>query len=172
MKKIYIPFCFLLFTLFAWSQRINVFDVARGGTLAEIKSIYDENIRIIDTVDENKSSPLILACYKGNIDVALFLAEKVENINYNCGRGNALMAAVMYGNVSIIEKLIVKKADLNQTDLGGKTALMYAVFFNKNEIAKLLIKAGANVKLKDNEGKSALDFAHFNKNTELIILLD
>jgi hypothetical protein len=156
----------------SFSQSMTVFDIARKGTLAEIEALYKLNPELINTVDDRKSSPLLLACYRGNVDVALFLTHKVKDVNYNSGMGTALMAAVMSGNVDIIKNLIAVKADLNQTDSQGKTALIYAVFFNKNDIAKILIDAGADKSLKDSDGKTALDFATFNKNTELIILLN
>jgi uncharacterized protein len=166
-------FClFFCFTFFAHSQTTSVFDIARKGTLSEIKTIYKTTPESINAINEGKSNPLILACYRNNTDVAIFLADKVKDINYNSGMGTALMATVMSGNSVIVAKLIDLKADLNQADTQGKTALMYATFFNKNEIAKAIIKAGADIKLKDKEGKTALDFANFNKNTELIILLD
>jgi uncharacterized protein len=159
-------------TLMVNAQEKDVFDVARKGTLVEIKTIYKENPELINSVDDRKSSPLILACYRANVDVALFLADKVKDVNYNSGMGTALMAAVMSGNRQIIDKLITVKANLNLADSQGKTALIYATYFNKNEIVKALIKAGADIKSKDNDGKTALDFASFNKNTELMILLD
>ncbi|OYU79685.1 MAG: hypothetical protein CFE23_12865 [Flavobacterium sp. BFFFF1] len=166
----------LLFILFAStpmrSQPSTVFDVCRKGSLSEITAQYNQNPDIINSVNEGGSSPLILAAYNGNEAVALFLAEKVKDLNYNNGRGTALMAAVMNGNISIISKLLAQHANVDLTSADGKTALMYAVYFNKNEAAKLLIKSGADKTLKDNEGKTALDMAQFNKNTELIILLD
>jgi uncharacterized protein len=171
MKTIPLLGLLFYFTVFAQAQNKTIFDIARKGTLDEIKKVYQTNPDAINSLNDGKSSPLILASYKNNTAVALFLANKVKNINYNSGMGTALMASVMSGNIELIEKLIALKADLNQADTQGKTALIYATFFNKNEIVKLLIKAGADVKWKDTEGKTALDFANFNKNTELIILL-
>jgi uncharacterized protein len=172
MNKLFFSILFLGFTFFSNAQKMDVFDVARKGTLDEIKTIYKSSPEVINSINDGKSTPLILACYRNNTDVALFLADKVKDLNYNSGMGTALMAGVMSGNVKIIEKFIALKADLNQADSQGKTALIYATFFNKIEIAKLLIKAGVNLKVKDKDGKTALDFANFNKNTELIILLD
>lgn len=172
MKSLLTSLLFILISTFVFSQEKNIFDIARKGTLLEIETIYKENPTLINTIDDRKSSPLILACYRANVPVALFLADKVADINYNSGMGTALMASVMSGNAQIVEKLITVKADLNQFDSQGKTALIYAVFFNKNDIVKLLIQAGANKNQKDSDGKTALDFANFNKNTELIILLD
>ncbi|WP_298224576.1 ankyrin repeat domain-containing protein [Flavobacterium sp.] len=171
MKRI-LTFTFLLFAFLANAQVKNIFDVARKGNLQEVQELYKKDPKLIDSVDDRKSSPLILASYRGNTEVALFLADKTKNLNYNSGMGTALMAAVMSGNVSIIEKLIAVKADLNQADNTGKTALIYATFFNKTDIVKLLLKAGADKNAKDADARTALDYANFNKNTELIILLD
>ena len=154
------------------AQDKNVFDVARKGSLSEIQNIYNKNPELVNSINDNKATPLILACYRNNEAVALYLSDKVSNINYNSGMGTALMAAIMSGNKVIIEKLISKKADLDQQDVQGKTALIYATFNNNFEIAQLLIKAGANSKITDNEKRAALDYAKFNKNTQLIILLD
>ena len=163
---------FLLLSFIGNAQEKNVFDIARKGTLQEMLDCYKKNPELINTVDDRKSSPLILASYRGNEAVALFLADKVKDLNYNSGMGTALMAAVMSGNIAVIQKLISAKVDLNQADNSGKTALIYATFFNKNDIVKMLVQAGANKALKDSDGRNALDYANFNKNTELIILLD
>jgi len=171
MKRKIIYITFLLLPFFAKAQEKNVFDIARKGTFLEIENAYKKKPEIINTVDDKKSSPLILACYRGNTEVALFLADKVKDINYNSGMGTALMAAIMSGDKAIVEKLIQLKANLNLADQGGKTALIYATFFNKNELAKLLIQANADRNIKDIDNRTALDYANFNKNTELIILL-
>ena len=165
-------FFFILFSVSFQAQEKTVFDIARKGTLSEIQAIYSRNPELVNTVNDNKSTPLILSCYRNNEPVAMYLLDKVSNINYNSGMGTALMAAIMSGNIVIIEKLIAKKADLDQTDTQGKTALIYAAFNNNTEIVQMLLKAGANKKLADTENRTALDYAKFNKNTQLIILLD
>jgi len=171
--KVRIALLIVLFvSMFASAQEKNVFDIARSGTVEEMQALCKKQSDTINAIDERQSTPLIIASYKANEPVALFLADKVLDIDYNSGRGTALMAAVMGGNVTIVKKLIASKADLNQADIQGKTALIYATYFNKNEIAKELISAGANKKQKDKDGRTALDYANFNKNTELIILLD
>lgn len=172
MTKKIILSCILLITLMTNAQDKDVFDVARKGTLAEIQTIYKNHPELINSMNEDQFTPLIIACYKGNVDVALFLIEKVSNINYVSGDGTALMAAVMSGKMQIIESLISHKANVNLADAQGKTALIYAAFFNRNDVVKILIRAGVDKKQKDSDGKSALDYANFNKNTELIILLD
>ena len=172
MKQIILFIYFIVFSAFSQAQDKNVFDIARKGTLSDIQEIFNQTPDLINSINDNKATPLILACYRNNEAVALYLSDKVSNINYNSGMGTALMASIMSGNKVIIEKLISKKADLDQTDTQGKTALIYAAFNNNTEIVQMLIKAGANKKLADKENRTALDYAKFNKNTQLIILLD
>lgn len=172
MKPIILFIYFILFSAVSQAQDKNVFDVARKGTLSDIQEIFNQTPELINAINDNKATPLILACYRNNEAVALYLSDKVSNVNYNSGMGTALMASIMSGNKVIIEKLISKKADLDQTDTQGKTALIYASFNNNTEIVQMLIKAGANKKLADKENRTALDYAKFNKNTQLIILLD
>jgi len=172
MKNIlFLTISLIVFT-YAQAQDKTVFDIARKGTLSEIQDIHKRNPELINAINDNKSTPLILACYRNNESVALYLSDKVSNINYNSGMGTALMAAIMSGNKVIIEKLITNKADLDQKDTQGKTALIYAAFNNNTEIVQMLLKAGANKKLADTENRTALEYAKFNKNTQLIILLD
>ena len=172
MKQIILFIYFIVFSAFSQAQDKNVFDIARKGTLSDIQEIFNQTPDLINSINDNKATPLILACYRNNEAVALYLSDKVSNINYNSGMGTALMAAIMSGNKVIIEKLISKKADLDQTDTQGKTALIYAAFNNNTEIVQMLLKAGANKKLADTENRTALEYAKFNKNTQLIILLD
>ena len=171
MKPLVLLFFILLSVSFQAQER-TIFDIARKCTLSEIEDIHKRNPVLINAVNDNKATPLILACYRNNEAVALYLLDNVSDINYNSGMGTALMAAIMSGNKLIIEKLIAKKADLNQTDTQGKTALIYAAFNNNTEIVQMLLKAGANKKLADKENRTALDYAKLNKNTQLIILLD
>jgi uncharacterized protein len=148
------------------------FDVARSGTLPEIEKIYAADKAAVNAVDKNGSSMLILACYRGNTEVAKYIATKTSDINYKGKQGTALMAAVMNGNAPLVTYLLQKGAKPDITEDSGKTALIYAVFFGKKDCAKALITSGANKNIKDNEGKTALDYARNSQNTELIILLD
>ncbi len=149
----------------------NVFDIARTGTVVEMEKLYSANKNIVNTSDANGSSPLILAAYRGNRNVALFLAEHGANLNYTSPRGTALMAAVMNGDEIVLEKLLKLGANPNLKDKDGKTALILAVFFNKPEVVKILLSHGADKDIRDNDGLSALDYAKLAQDTQMIIKL-
>lgn len=156
----------MLFCVSLFAQK-NIFDVSRSGTIEEIQALYKETPNIINLVNENGYSPLVLACYNGNDAIVTFLADKVDNINGTTNYGSPLMAATVKGYIKIVNILLKHKADPNITDAKGVTAGHYAVMFRKYSIIEMLVEANADFNLKDDNGKSALDYAK-NYNDEKI----
>ena len=161
--------------LFAFSASVfsqsDVFYVARSGTVEDLKTLVNKTPEIINTKNENGFTPLILACYKGNVAVAKFLMENSKTINTSSDMGTPLMACVVKGNNVIAELLLQKGANPNLTDNKGTTALMYAVQFQNIDAVKLLLKYKADIEHKDKEGKTAFEFAVFTNNDEIINIL-
>lgn len=169
MNKFLIVFLFLLKTVFVFSQeRSSLFDVARKGSLQEIKSIYNENPSIINSLNKEGFSALMLATYKKNNEVARFLIENGANINENSKMGSPLMAAVVKGNNEIALLLLQKKANVNDVDANGTTALIYATQFGNIDILKELLLNNVDKKHKDKQGKTAFEYAVFTGNEEII----
>ena len=59
-----------------YSQSKTIFDIARSGSVKEMNLALKKNKKIIKAVDDRKSSLLILACYRGNNEVARYLIDK------------------------------------------------------------------------------------------------
>lgn len=148
----------------------DVFVIARNGTVEEMKVLFEKDPKCVNEVDKFGFTPLILASYRGNFEVAKYLITIVKDINYQSPEGTALMAAVMRNNTELILLLIGKKANLDLTSKTGVTALMLATQFKNIEIIKILLENQANKLLKDNEGKTAFEYA-VNTNDETIIKL-
>jgi ankyrin repeat protein len=170
MKKLLVLTALLCFYI-ATAQEKNVFDIARSGTLTEIQNLNKSNPDLINSLNENKTSPLILACYRGNMEVAKFLIENVKNINYNSDMGTALMAATYKNQPQLVKLLLEKKANPDATDANGITALSLAVQFKNTELVKLLLEYKADKTIKDNKGKTAFEYAVFSQNEPIINLL-
>ena len=51
----------------------NIFDVARSGSIDDVKSLMAINSDTINAVNSKGFVPLTLACYRGNTSVALFI---------------------------------------------------------------------------------------------------
>jgi ankyrin repeat protein len=148
-----------------------VFDCARTGTVEEMQAFYTTNPKLIEALNERGSSPLTLAAYYNNINVANYLIDKVDNINGNSDDGTPLMAAVVKGHIEIAKALVEAEADPDLTDANGATALHYAVLFNNQELAILLMEAGASPFMKNNVGQSPLDFAKMHNDKILNTIL-
>jgi ankyrin repeat protein len=149
----------------------DVFDVARSGTVDEMKALVQLKKDTINAVNQSGFSPLILACYRGNTPVAEYLAKNVKSINYNSPNGTALAAAAVKGNTALVKLLLENKANPDLADAIGMTPLLYSSQFENKELIILLLKYKANKKLANTEGKTAMDYAVFNKNQEIIDLL-
>lgn len=172
MKKLYfLLVSFLFLNMLNAQEKSDVFDVARQGTLDQAKEIFKRNAKAFNTVNKDGFSPIILACYRGNTEVAKFLIENAIDINSTSAMGTPLMAAVVKNNIQIVKFLLEKKANSNSTDANGTTALMYATMFKNYEIVDLLIKANANPDFKDNRGNSATDYAILANDDKLIEIL-
>ncbi|TRX16095.1 ankyrin repeat domain-containing protein [Flavobacterium franklandianum] len=155
----------------AFSQNTNCFDVARKGNLSDIKLLFDNDKNSVNAIDDKGSSMLILACYRGNQEVAQFLIENGANLNYVSNNGTALMACVFKSEFLLVDELIKKSVNLDLTDVNGLTALMLAVQFKNTEMVKKLLNAKANTTLKCKQNKTAFEYAVFSNNEEIINLL-
>lgn len=170
MKKNCLIILLLTFNL-GFSQNNSCFDVARKGSLSEVKSLFDKDKSVINAIDNNGSSMLILACYRGNHDVANFLIENGSDLNYVSPNGTVLMACVFKNELELVDELISKKVNLDLTDGNGMTALMLAVQFTNVEMVKKLVSAGANKALKCKQDKTAFEYAAFSGNEQIINIL-
>ena len=162
---------FIFFSALLQAQDKTVFDVARKGTMSEIKAVYDKDKSVVNAIDEKGSSMLILACYRGNHDVAKFLIENGADLNYVSVNGTALMACVFKSEFELVDELISKKTNVDLTDGNGMTALMLAVQFTNVEMVQKLVSAGANKALKCKQDKTAFEYAVFSNNEEIINVL-
>ncbi len=146
--------------------------MARSGSVEELKALMSINADTINAVNEHGYKPLTLAAYNGNIDVALFLIDKVNSINGNSKYGTPLTAAVFKGRKEIVRVLLKAGANPDIADTNGTTPLHYAVMMNDAETVRLLVNANADTTAKDYREKTAMDYAEMTKNEDIILLLN
>jgi hypothetical protein len=170
--KISLRITFLHVILFAFSasafSQSDVFNVARSGTVEDLKTLLNKTPEVINAKNENGFTPLILACYKGNFPVAKFLIENSKTINTSSDMGTPLMAATYKGQTELVKLLLENKANPNIADGNGTTPLIYAAMFGNTDILNLLLKYKADKTHKDKDGKTAFEFAVFSGNQEII----
>ena len=79
-----------------------------------------------------------------------------------------LQAAVMTGNLEVVNQHIAAGSDINKKDqMSGSTPLITAATFDQKEIAKVLIDAGADLSLKNNDGATPYMWLHFSVELKL-----
>lgn len=156
---------------FTFSQS-NIFDLARSGSVDQMETYLNQNPLDLNSKNPSGFTPLILACYRGNDAVAIFLIEKGANVDLGNENGTALMGATVKGNKKIVTFLIKNKANINIQDASGLTALHYAVQFRNYDLVHVLIQANANTAIKDNNGNSAKDYAKLSNDNKLKQLLN
>src|SRR6185295_10045074 len=76
--------------------------------------------------------------------------------------------AAMNRNKDAVRSLLLKKADVNASQVDGTTALHWAVRADDLETADLLIRAGANVAAANREGVTPMQLAAVNGNAPMI----
>lgn len=171
-KLILLMGIFLSFTFVtAQDKTKSIFDLARSGTVAEVKDMMKQNPDIINQTNESGFSPLILACYRGNVEVAKFLIDNVKDVNYKSQEGTALSGLSVKYNKDLVTYLLNKKADPNIADATGSTPLFWAVKFGNKELIELLLRYKADKTLKDVQGMTPFEYALQTNNKEIINLL-
>lgn len=157
--------------LHAQEKTKSIFDIARSGTVAEIKDLMKQNQEVINQTNENGFSPLILACYRGNVEVVKFLIENVKDVNYKSQEGTALAGLSVKYNKDLVMLLLKRNADPNIPDATGSTPLFWAVKFGNKELIELLLKHKADKSIKDSMGITPFEYALQTNNEEIINLL-
>ena len=149
------------------------FNELRIGNTETVKELVAELPELINSVDQRGSTPLILATYYDQRDLANFLLDQGAEIDAKDASGNtALMGTSFKGFVQIAKDLISRGANVNVRNAMGATCLIYTATFNREELARLLLEYGADRTVKDARGNTALDHAKLQGFSILITLLE
>lgn len=113
---------------------------------------------------EVKFTPLMVAAYKGNYEIAHQLLDKGALPDATNDEGTtALIVACNFGDENMVLLLLQYGADINKQDNDGMTCLMYATQSNHQNLVKLLLRKGANTNIVNNEGLTAKQLAPTKK---------
>jgi len=129
----------------------------------------------VNELDANQDAPLIIAAYRGYIDIVQrLLAAGADVTAVDPGmKATALHAAAYAGHTEAAKLLIQYHIDINkQGPYNGYTALHDAVWQGNTETVKLLIEAGADLTLKSNTGETPLALAKSNRHPEIAALIE
>lgn len=102
------------------------------------------------------------------------LIEYGADVNYyciECCNRTPFLYCCGWGTTEMINILLDKKVNINQTDCEGLNGLMYAIKAENTEGVKLLLSTTIDLKHKDKSSLNAADYAMDSKNEEIIKLL-
>ncbi|WP_051197453.1 ankyrin repeat domain-containing protein [Flavobacterium soli] len=138
MRDLVYAVVFIFISKTAFSQN-SIFSIARKRTAERVLQNFENESESVDRVNEEGLTPLIIACCSGNSKAAKLLLEKKANPNICDANGNsALLYAVQFKNLELVELLLQYDADKSQKDDLGKTAFEYAAFLNDKKMLGLL----------------------------------
>ncbi|XP_071585646.1 photoreceptor ankyrin repeat protein [Heliangelus exortis] len=125
-------------------------------------------------LDINGRNGLMLACYKGFVDIVPLLQKcPYINVNQQDKDGNtALMIAAQAGHITIVNYLLnyYPMLEVDKRDHRGLTALMKAAVQGRQDCVTALLLAGADLQAADPiKGKTAREWASFTGRFETIV---
>lgn len=166
----------ILITLFgmtslAWASD-NIHEAIIKGDLNAVRAILKKDKDLLELRNSDNFTPLLLASFHGQLEIARFLIEKGADIHADDNENSTpLHNAAARGHLDIISLLIENGARINQCDGNGMTALHLAASYGHPECAKLLIEKGANVNAREINGRTPLFFNARQGNKEIFQLL-
>jgi len=164
-------FSFMLLSTLPSAAQSPFFDYCREGNLKQAKSHLKKHPQVLNQTTESGFSPLILAVYRGQDSLALWLIKQGADLNYQSPEGTALMAAVYSRRTSLTEILFSAGANPNLTNSLGITALMLAAQTEQANAIATLLNMGADPNQANKAGKTAADFARISNCLECLKLL-
>ncbi len=125
--------------LFLISTDFMVFDAIRSGEIETVRRLIYENPDLGHRRDERGFTPLVMATYSNQLEIAELLIEKGADVNEQDAMGNTpLMGVCFKGNLEIIEMLLAKGADVHFKNSKGDSALSYAKMSGNAEVISLI----------------------------------
>ena len=124
-----------------------------------------ENPDYVNAPNHSGSTPLMVTCYNGHVNIATYLVEHGANIHLQDKNGfTCLHAAAEGGHVEVVSKLLAVGAKenpdyVNAPNHSGSTPLMVTCSNGHVNIATYLVEHGANIHLQDKNGDTCLHYA-------------
>ncbi len=120
----------------------------------------------LNPITDDGETPLMMAVFKGQTDLAIAMIEKGADINKP--GWTPLHYAATAGDVTLIKILLENYAYIDAESPNKTTPLMMAAQYGTTGAVKLLLEEGADVSLKNDLGLTAIDFAQNAKRQESV----
>jgi len=166
-----ISIALLLYLLFYGSTGVSqtVHELARTGTVESVKALLDKDPSSVNRLSERGITPFVLACYRGNNDVAKLLAQRGADIRYCAAEGSAIYGIIFKNNLEMLLFILdqgVSPDDTCQFSQFG-TPLHMAMSLKRYEMVDLLLSKNPNLKILDQKGRAIKDLLLFYQDERL-----
>jgi ankyrin repeat protein len=148
--------------LLKYLDEINLFEASAAGKFDVVAHLVYNNPEAINAYAEDGFTPLGLACYFGQYEVARYLVLKGADVNLpsNNGFGVYPVHSAAAGNYTqIVRMLIEANALVNVKQQAGSTPLHAAAQNGNIDLLILLLEHGADVNVRMEGGKLPADLA-------------
>lgn len=161
--------------LLSLGPRLDIFTASAVNDIALVTAELDRDPALIAAHSSDGWTPLHLAAFFGNEQLALRLLERgaeVDARSTNSMKNTPLHAAAAGRKTELARLLLAEGADANATQEGGWTALHAAAQNGDLELVELLIAHGANLRTRAGNNQTALDLALLKGRHDIAALLD
>ena len=148
--------------LLKYLDEINLFEAAAAGKFDAVAHLIFTNPDAVDVYAEDGFTPLGLACYFGQFEVARYLVLKGADVNLPSKNGfnvYPIHSAAAGNYTDIVRMLLENGAYVNVKQQAGATPLHSAAQNGNLEMLILMLENGAEVNNRMEGGKLAADLA-------------
>ncbi|WP_259070430.1 ankyrin repeat domain-containing protein [Mucilaginibacter sp. X4EP1] len=143
-------------------EDINLFEAAASGKFDVVANLVYKHPEAINFYAEDGFTPLGLACYFGQYEIARYLVLKGADVNLPSNNGFKVypLHSAAAGNYTQIARMLVENnAQVNVKQQAGATALHSAAQNGNIDLLILLLEHGADVSIRMEGGKLPADLA-------------
>jgi ankyrin repeat protein len=161
--------------LLSLNPQLDVFTASAVGQAETVLKELDRDPALMAAHSTDGWTPLHLASFFGNRELALRLIERgaeVDARSTNAMKNTPLHAAAAGRKSELVKLLLDEGADANARQEGGWTALHAAAQNGDRDIVEMLVAHGADVKARADNNQNALDLALLKGRQDVAALLD
>jgi ankyrin repeat protein len=163
LKNLFTLFLFFYTKSILFSQDIH--ELARSGTVAVVEQFLKKEPDAINRLSDRGITPFILACYRGNNEVAKYLMNNGADVNVCTSEGSAIYGILFKNNTEMLSYILENGISPNDTCQFQQfgTPLHMAMSLKRYELVELLLQYGANTSIPNQEGSSIGELLiHYN----------
>jgi ankyrin repeat protein len=153
----------------AWFFGQDVHELARTGTLEQMKACLDKDSTAINRLSDRGITPFILACYRGNNEVAKYLITRGADVTYCAAEGSAIYGMIFKDNLEMLDYTLALGYSPNDTCQFAQfgTPLHMAMSLKRYAMVERLLHYKADTSIPDPKGRTLRDLLKFYKDEQL-----